>query len=304
MTCPPSTSRCCWAARPRTSRRWPWSWGCRSPGLHDRTAACNEYLAVGWPDGLDAEIREHDGAPGGDGGPAVRGSGGSTARPRPLRRPAVDARHDGHDPGPRAERDDRGGARRGFGRRGVRARTATTASGDLPRRRRCRVVPEDPWAQLRGAVEAVFRSWNSDRARTYREREGISDVAGHRGHGPGDGVRQPRDDSGTGVLFTRNPATGEPALYGDVMFDAQGEDVVAGTHETEPVTVWRRGCRRWPPSCASTRACSSATTGTAATSSSRSSAAGSGCSRCGSGSGRPQAALRMAVEMAEDPTSR
>jgi pyruvate,orthophosphate dikinase len=98
-------------------------------------------------------------------------------------------------------------------------------------------VPEDPWEQLRAAVEAVFRSWNSDRARIYRDHEGIPDdlgtavtvqamVFGNRSVG-----------SGTGVLFTRNPATGEPLLYGDVMFNAQGEDVVAGTHPTEPVAV-------------------------------------------------------------------
>jgi pyruvate,orthophosphate dikinase len=98
-------------------------------------------------------------------------------------------------------------------------------------------VPEDPWAQLRDAIEAVFRSWNGDRARAYRANEGIPDdlgtavtvqamVFGNRG-----------PDSGTGVLFTRNPATGERALYGDVMFDAQGEDVVAGTHATEPISV-------------------------------------------------------------------
>ena len=98
-------------------------------------------------------------------------------------------------------------------------------------------VPEDPWLQLRLAIEAVFRSWNSDRARTYRQKEGIPDdlgtavtvqamVFGNRGA-----------TSATGVLFTRNPATGEPTLYGDVMFDAQGEDVVAGTHQTEPIAV-------------------------------------------------------------------
>ena len=98
-------------------------------------------------------------------------------------------------------------------------------------------VPDDPWAQLRQAIEAVFRSWNGDRARAYRAKEGIADdlgtgvvvqamVFGNRG-----------PDSGTGVLFTRNPATGERALYGDVMFDAQGEDVVAGTHATEPISV-------------------------------------------------------------------
>ena len=98
-------------------------------------------------------------------------------------------------------------------------------------------VPEDPWQQLRLAIEAVFGSWDSDRAKTYRQKEGIPDdlgtavtvqamVFGNRG-----------PDSGTGVLFTRNPATGEPELYGDVLFDAQGEDVVAGTHQTEPIAV-------------------------------------------------------------------
>ena len=98
-------------------------------------------------------------------------------------------------------------------------------------------VPDDPWLQLRGAIEAVFRSWNSDRAQAYRRREGIADdlgtavtvqamVFGNRGA-----------TSATGVVFTRNPATGEPTLYGDVMFDAQGEDVVAGTHQTEPFVV-------------------------------------------------------------------
>jgi len=46
-------------------------------------------------------------------------------------------------------------------------------------------------------------------------------------------------DSGTGVLFTRNPSTGERGLYGDFMFNAQGEDVVAGTHETTPLSVLR-----------------------------------------------------------------
>ncbi len=96
-------------------------------------------------------------------------------------------------------------------------------------------APDDPWLQLRLAVEAVFRSWNSDRARAYREREGIPDdlgtgvtiqamVFGNRG-----------PDSATGVVFTRNPATGEPGLYGDVLFGAQGEDVVAGTQRTDPI---------------------------------------------------------------------
>jgi pyruvate,orthophosphate dikinase len=98
-------------------------------------------------------------------------------------------------------------------------------------------VPDDPWRQLRLAIEAVFRSWNSERARAYRAKEAIPDdlgtavavqamVFGNRG-----------PTSATGVLFTRNPATGEPDLYGDVLFEAQGEDVVAGTHQTEPIAV-------------------------------------------------------------------
>ena len=99
-------------------------------------------------------------------------------------------------------------------------------------------VPDDPWAQLRQAIEAVFRSWNGDRARAYRAKEGIPDdlgTGGHRSRRWCSATGAP--DSGTGVLFTRNPATGERALYGDVMFDAQGEDVVAGTHATEPIAV-------------------------------------------------------------------
>jgi pyruvate,orthophosphate dikinase len=96
-------------------------------------------------------------------------------------------------------------------------------------------VPADPWAQLRLAIEAVFRSWQSPRARAYRAKEGIPDdlgtavtvqamVFGNRGA-----------DSGTGVVFTRDPATGERRLFGDILFDAQGEDVVAGTHATESI---------------------------------------------------------------------
>jgi pyruvate,orthophosphate dikinase len=99
------------------------------------------------------------------------------------------------------------------------------------------MVPEDPWHQLRVAIEAVFRSWDSPRARTYREREGIpadlgtavvvqAMVFGNRG-----------PDSATGVLFTRDPSTGRNVLYGDLLFGAQGEDVVAGTHATQPIAV-------------------------------------------------------------------
>lgn len=98
-----------------------------------------------------------------------------------------------------------------------------------------RAVPHDPMQQLREAVEAVFRSWGSDRAHAYRAHEAIDGdlgtgcnvqamVFGNRG-----------PSSGTGVVFTRNPATGEPRAYGDYLPRAQGEDVVAGTAKTVPV---------------------------------------------------------------------
>ncbi|HEY3650670.1 MAG TPA: pyruvate, phosphate dikinase [Streptosporangiaceae bacterium] len=96
-------------------------------------------------------------------------------------------------------------------------------------------VPGDPRDQLIGAVEAVFRSWNTRRAVTYRDLHRIphdlgtavvvqSMVFGNLG-----------DDSGSGVVFTRNPVTGEPALFGEFLAAGQGEDVVAGTHTPQPV---------------------------------------------------------------------
>ncbi|HZY09306.1 MAG TPA: PEP/pyruvate-binding domain-containing protein, partial [Ilumatobacteraceae bacterium] len=93
--------------------------------------------------------------------------------------------------------------------------------------------PQDPTKQLRGAVEAVFQSWNGARAIAYRVRERIS-------HDLGTAVNVQtmvfgnRDQlSGTGVGFTRNAATGENRPYGDFLINAQGEDVVAGIRNTE-----------------------------------------------------------------------
>ena len=93
--------------------------------------------------------------------------------------------------------------------------------------------PQKPRDQLRGAVEAVFRSWNGARAIAYRVREKI-------GHDLGTAVNVQamvfgnRDqNSGTGVGFTRNAATGENVFYGEFLINAQGEDVVAGIRNTE-----------------------------------------------------------------------
>ena len=102
----------------------------------------------------------------------------------------------------------------------------------LVKARTGRAFPQDPQRQLRGAIEAVFSSWESPRARAYREREKIP-------HDLGTAVNVQamvfgnRDDmSGTGVGFTRNAATGEDKPYGDFLVNAQGEDVVAGIRNT------------------------------------------------------------------------
>jgi len=98
-------------------------------------------------------------------------------------------------------------------------------------------VPTDPEEQLRAAIEAVFRSWNSERAQAYRAVEGIPDELGTAVTVQTMVFGNRAGLSGTGVLFTRNPSTGERTPFGDVMFGAQGEDVVAGTHHTEPIAV-------------------------------------------------------------------
>ncbi|GHA02703.1 pyruvate, phosphate dikinase [Streptomyces purpurascens] len=88
--------------------------------------------------------------------------------------------------------------------------------------------PQDPFEQLYRAVRAVFGSWNSERARVYRRREHIPDDLGTAVNIQAMVFGNLGPDSGTGVAFTRDPATGERGMYGDYLPDAQGEDVVAG----------------------------------------------------------------------------
>ena len=207
------------------------------PGFVITTETCRRYLAAGWPTDLDAELharmRDVETALGRRFGDAADPLLVSVRSGAPVSMPGMmDTILD-------LGLDD--------------ATTAGLArvTGDEDFARSCRerfessfrsivgvdAVPSDPWSQLRLAIEAVFRSWQSDRARTYRRKEGIPDdlgtavtvqamVFGNRGTA-----------SATGVLFTRDPATGEPVPYGDVLFDAQGDDVVAGTHGTEPIAV-------------------------------------------------------------------
>ncbi len=88
--------------------------------------------------------------------------------------------------------------------------------------------PEEPKEQLRMAVNAVFESWNNQRAITYRKLYGIPDDWGTAVNVQSMVFGNMGDTSGTGVAFTRNPATGERKFYGEFLFNAQGEDVVAG----------------------------------------------------------------------------
>ncbi len=98
-----------------------------------------------------------------------------------------------------------------------------------------REIPTDPWEQLRQAVLAVFESWNNPRAFEYRNYHGIP-------HDYGTAVNimtmvfgNTGPDSGTGVLFTRDPSTGVRRIYGEYLANAQGEDVVAGVRTPQPV---------------------------------------------------------------------
>ena len=88
--------------------------------------------------------------------------------------------------------------------------------------------PDDPEAQLWGAIEAVFRSWNIERAVAYRRVHRISDVLGTAVNICSMVYGNMGDDSGTGVAFTRDPSTGERKFFGEFLINAQGEDVVAG----------------------------------------------------------------------------
>src|SRR2546427_908712 len=103
-----------------------------------------------------------------------------------------------------------------------------------------REFPSDPIQQLRDAIDAVFKSWNTDRAKTYRRMERIPDDLGTAVNVQMMVFGNMGATSGTGVAFTRNPITGKKELYGDYLPNAQGEDVVAGVRDTEPISSLKR----------------------------------------------------------------
>ena len=98
-----------------------------------------------------------------------------------------------------------------------------------------RPFPEDPREQLWGAISAVFGSWHNDRAVAYRELQGIPSSWGTAVSIVAMVFGNMGADSGTGVAFTRDPATGERRFYGEFLMNAQGEDVVAGLRTPEPI---------------------------------------------------------------------
>jgi pyruvate,orthophosphate dikinase len=206
------------------------------PAFAVSTAACREYLARGWPEGLEEEIRHHLGQV----EAALGRRFGDPADPL-----LVSVRS-----GAPVSMPGMMDTLLNVGLNDATAAGLARVSGDPAFVEACHrrlvstypeivgiPVPDDPWEQLRYAIEAVFRSWNGDRARSYRAREGIPDDLGTGVIVQAMVFGNWGADSATGVLFTRNPATGENALYGDVMFQAQGEDVVAGTHRTQPISV-------------------------------------------------------------------
>ncbi|MVP00561.1 pyruvate, phosphate dikinase [Paenibacillus lutrae] len=95
--------------------------------------------------------------------------------------------------------------------------------------------PQDVYEQLHMAVEAVFRSWNNSRAQIYRRLNGIPDEQGTAVNIQAMVFGNLNEASGTGVVFTRNPSTGEGVLFGEYLTNAQGEDVVAGVRTPQPI---------------------------------------------------------------------
>jgi len=103
--------------------------------------------------------------------------------------------------------------------------------------------PTDPWEQLWGAIAAVFNSWNNPRATYYRRMEQIPDEWGTAVNVQAMVFGNMGDNSGTGVAFTRDAATGEDVFNGEYLINAQGEDVVAGIRTPQEITL--SGSKKW-----------------------------------------------------------
>ncbi|HEY0369949.1 MAG TPA: PEP/pyruvate-binding domain-containing protein, partial [Chthoniobacterales bacterium] len=105
----------------------------------------------------------------------------------------------------------------------------------LVKERTGKQFPNDPWTQLEGSIGAVFGSWMNDRAIVYRRKYNIPQEWGTAVNVQAMVFGNTGTNSGSGVAFTRDPATGEKVFYGEFLINAQGEDVVAGVRTPEPV---------------------------------------------------------------------
>jgi len=114
---------------------------------------------------------------------------------------------------------------------------------DIVRKRTGKEFPADPWAQLWGAVFAVFNSWNGDRAVYYRKMNGYPEHWGTAVNVQAMVYGNMGTDSGTGVCFTRDAGTGQNKFNGEYLINAQGEDVVAGVRTPQQIT--RHGSEQW-----------------------------------------------------------
>lgn len=107
-----------------------------------------------------------------------------------------------------------------------------------------KLFPEDPWEQLWTSIEAVFKSWNNPRALVYRQMNGSRNERGTAVNVQAMVFGNRGEDCATGVVFTRNPSTGEKSLFGEFLQNAQGEDVVAGTRTPSLIVSQEAGNQR------------------------------------------------------------
>jgi pyruvate,orthophosphate dikinase len=114
-------------------------------------------------------------------------------------------------------------------------RTLVQRFKNLVKERAGKEFPTDPWVQLEGAISAVFGSWMNDRASVYRAKYNIPSEWGTACSVQSMVYGNTGDKSGSGVAFTRDPASGEKVFYGEFLMNAQGEDVVAGVRTPKPV---------------------------------------------------------------------
>ena len=170
-----------------------------------------------------------------------------------------------------------------------------------------KMFPQEPLEQMRLAANAVFDSWNSDRAKKYMAINQITGLKGTAVNIQAMVFGNMGETSGTGVCFTRNPSTGENLLYGEYLVNAQGEDVVAGIRTPEDILTMKTLCRtRTKTSCA-TRSCWRSTIRTCRTSSSPCRRVSCTCSRREAGSAparRGEDSSTSSTKVSSNPTRR